>query len=144
MRIRILAFAALLLAGCGYVAAGTWEDDPDNWGRAFSSTKPPDVRVVHSKYWRSPHFTYEYQYFFHMEGNDALWKQLSTDSGLARLDGDAATEAVSDFFSDKPNWFLPESAEAYEVWVFADQPESHFKAFVHRRSGDLFLNDYQY
>jgi hypothetical protein len=37
-------------AGCGYFAAGTWEDDPHNWDRAFNSRKPDDVIVVHSKF----------------------------------------------------------------------------------------------
>ena len=49
---RISSTAALLVAtlaaGCGYVRAGTWVDDPGNWSRAFQSTKPADVSVIHS------------------------------------------------------------------------------------------------
>ena len=60
---------AIVIAGCGYFMAGTWEDDPGNWGRAFESTKPPDVAVVHSKYWRSAHWTYEFEYFFEIAPN---------------------------------------------------------------------------
>jgi uncharacterized membrane protein YjjB (DUF3815 family) len=63
---------AVLVAGCGYVMAGTWVDGPGNWSRAFASTKPPDVSVVHSKYWRSPHWSFEFAYFFEIAPSPAL------------------------------------------------------------------------
>jgi hypothetical protein len=55
---------ALCMAGCGYFASGTWNDDPRNWSRAFDTVKPPEVVVVHSTYSRFPHWTYEYEYYF--------------------------------------------------------------------------------
>ena len=62
----------VILAACGPVKFGNWTDDPDNWGRAFQSSKPDDVEVVHSYYYRSPHFTYEFSYYFHIRANRAL------------------------------------------------------------------------
>lgn len=140
---RLLASTVLAIwvAGCGYAKSGTWEDDAANWERAFESTKPDDVFVEHSKYWRSPHFTMEFQYFFHVRSNDALRRQLFTENELKELDADAAARAARDFFGEKPAWFLPKPADAYEVWVFADRPQ-HFRLFVDRETGDLFLTDY--
>src|SRR5882757_5268739 len=54
--------------------AGTWEDDPKNWYRAFNEAQPSDVKVVHSKYWRSNHFTYEFVYYFEVEATPA-WRE---------------------------------------------------------------------
>ena len=79
-----LTLASLSL-GCGYFMAGRWQDDPKNWGRAFHSMKPPDVVVLHSDYWRSPHWTYEAGYVFEVLKNDALRAQLFTENRLVRV-----------------------------------------------------------
>ena len=52
---------ALVAGGCG--RAGTWTDDPGNWRRIFRGPKPAGVAMIHSWYWRSPHFTMEFEYF---------------------------------------------------------------------------------
>jgi hypothetical protein len=130
------------LSGCGYFSSGTWENDPDNWGRAFQSTKPDDVVVLHSKYWRSPHWTYEFEYFFEIERNDALQKQLFTQNKLVRLEGQDAIKAKDNFFGESPAWFAPKTADQYEVWVY-EEAESHFRVFADKETGNLFLTDYQ-
>lgn len=135
----LLYSAVVLLAGCG--SSGTWEDDAENWDRAFRSTKPADVVVVHSKYWRSPHFATEFQYFFHVQANEPLHQQLMTENKLVKLDGDAVSLAAKEFFGEKPAWFLPKDASAYETWVFVENPQ-HFRVFVDKETGDLFLTDY--
>ncbi len=139
----VLVVTALALAGCGYAMAGTWDDDPGNWGRAFSSTKPPDVEVLHSKYWRSAHWTFEFQYFFHLRRNDPLRRQLIEQNKLVRLEGEAASKARSDSFGENPAWFLPGGIGEYEVWVIGGNPNSHFRLFFRKATGDLFLADWQ-
>ena len=135
----VLTVLILLSSGCGYVMSGKWDDDPKNWDRAFRSTKPPEVTVVHSRYWRSPHWTYEFEYFFEIAPNDALKKQLFT-ANLRQLTGKDAVEARP---GDAPPWFVPKSLASYEVWVSADDPTSHFKVFIDKTSGHMFLTDYQ-
>lgn len=130
-----------VLLGCG--SAGTWNDDPENWERAFSSTKPDAVVVVHSHYWRSPHWTTEFRYFFQIHDDEELRGQLFDENALTELTGDAAREAFDDSFGERPGWFLPEAPEHYEVWVLTGQPASKFRVFVHRESRDLFLTDDQ-
>jgi hypothetical protein len=98
--------------------------------------------VVHSQYWRSPHFTREFQYFFHIRRNDALRKQLFAENRLVRLEGAAATKAASDCFGEKPAWFLPGSGRDYEVWVLQGAPDRHFRVFLDAATGDLFLTDW--
>ena len=123
--------------------AGTWEDDPGNWNRAFRSTKPPDVTVVHSKYYRSPHWTYEFQYFFEIAPNTTFKTQLFAQNKLRLLTGKAATSVKSEAFGDAPSWFAPKDASAYEVWILAEEPDRKFKVLIDKTSGVIFLSDYQ-
>ena len=133
----------LLFSGCGYFLAGEWEDDPDNWRRAFQSEQPPDVSVVHSWYWRSPHWSDEFQYFFEVVLTAELEEQLFTENRLRQLVGEEAAAAKGRYFVQPPAWFAPKSVSEYEVWVFADEPRRNFTVFIDKASGNLFLTDYQ-
>ncbi len=139
-----LAFIATLLSvnGCSILSSGTWEDDPGNWGRAFRATQPDHVVVLHSRYWRSPHWTLEFEYFFEIESNDTLREQLLTQNNLTQLDSKDAETAIKDFFGEVPIWFLPKAIDKYEVWVYEDQTDSHFRVFIDKETGTLFLTDY--
>lgn len=132
----------LCLDGCGYFSSRTWEDDPNNWGRALQSTKPDDVAVLHSKYWRSPHWSYEFEYFFEIEHNDKLKKQLFTQNKLVQLEGKDAREAKGNFLGESPKWFAPKTVDKYEVWVYEDRT-GNFRVFVDKETGNLLLTDYQ-
>jgi hypothetical protein len=140
-RSALLVVLVCALLGCS--AAGKWNDDPENWERAFSSTKPDAVVVVHSRYWRSPHWTTEFEYFFQIHDDAGLRQQLFTENTLTELTGEAAREAFSASFAERPTWFLEDALESYTVWILPEQPDSHFRVFVHRETGDLFLTDYQ-
>jgi hypothetical protein len=133
----------LFNAGCGYFVAGTWEDDSGNWNRAFQSTRPPDVTVVHSKYWRSAHWTYEFQYFFEIAPNQPLRDQLLTSNKMRQATGEEATQIRMTVFGDAPSWFAPKGVSEYEVWVLEGERDRHFKVLIDRKSGAMFLNDYQ-
>jgi hypothetical protein len=61
----LLSLAALFLGtvSCGYFQAGSWEDDPENWYRAFGVAKPDEVDLIHSLYTRYPHWTHEHSFY---------------------------------------------------------------------------------
>lgn len=134
---------AFLLAacatGCGYLAAGTWDDDPASWGRAFHSEKPPDVVVLHSRYTRFPHFTLEYEYWFHLAPSATLSRQLLGDKRLARRD-EAPPASVR--IDGAPAWFAPKPAGDYDAWQLTD-PHSDFLVLVDRSTGEIFISDRQ-
>jgi len=141
---RVLLCVVLALsAGCGYVMSGTWDDDPKNWGRVFQSTKPSDVRLIHSRYWRSAHWSYEFQYFFEIAPNAALKQQLFAANKLRLVVGDEADAARANRVHDAPSWFAPRSLESYEVWISADEPGRNFTLLIDKTSGHMFLTDYQ-
>jgi hypothetical protein len=138
-----LSCGLILAAGCGYFQSGTWEDDPANWQKAFRTAKPDDVVVVHSRYWRSPHWSYEAGYVFEIAANAALRQQLFTQNRLAQLDGSAATEAKRRCVPECPAWFAPKPLDEYEVWMYADEPKGNFRVLIDRKTGTIFLTDFQ-
>ena len=141
--IHLLVVVVVLLAGCGYFKAGTWEDDPKNWERAFNSSRPHGVAVVHSKYWRSPHWSHEFEYFFEIVPTPELAEQLFIKNQLREIKGVEAVTAKSNFFGDKPPWFTPGEGTHYEVWVYKAEPGGNFRVFVNKHNGHLFITDYQ-
>ena len=138
---RFLACLLLVTAivGCGYAKSGTWDDDAGNWERVFGEEKPDSVVLVHSRYWRGPHFTMEFAYFLEIEKNTDLQARLFKNNKLRRLEGDAAS---SSHFGEKPAWFLPKSTEDYDVWTYEDPPRT-FRLFIDRETGEIFMSDYQ-
>lgn len=136
VRLVVCVVVLALCSGCGYLRAGKWEDDPRNWGRAFKSEKPPGVTVVHSLYWRAPHWTWEGGYLFQIEPNPAFKAELFSRNRLER----ASTVPL---FLEKPAWFAPKPPTAYEVWCYADEPRGHFRVLIDLETGSLFLCDYQ-
>lgn len=137
-----LGCLVVFAAGCGYLKSGTWEDDPANWKRAFRSVKPDDVVVVHSRYWRSPHWSYEAAYVFEIAPNAELRQQLFDKNRLVRLDEPTAEQARRLCFPECPVWFAPRSSENHEVWGYEDGPPGNFRVLIDRDTGTLFLTDF--
>ena len=69
---RNLALTLLVSLCVGCHRSGTWNDNPKNWERAFGQKPPKDLKIVHSQYWRSPHFTLEFEYFFEFAPSDTF------------------------------------------------------------------------
>jgi hypothetical protein len=106
--------------------------------------KPPDVVVKHSRYWRSPHFTFEYAYYFEIEANAALQKQLLEENKLRRVGGKELEDVHSHATAVKrPAWFIPRDIENYDVWVYPPGVGvgQHFAVFIDKNSGALFITD---
>ena len=139
-------FATLVIsitaAGCGYWSSGEWIDDAGNWNRAFHSTKPDDVGVVHSLYWRAPHWTFEAGYLFEIAPNEALKKQLFAENELRRVAAADLDDGERPCFGECPSWFVPGPLGDYDVWQYADDPNSKFRLFIDKKSGRMFLGDF--
>ena len=137
-----IAAISLLATSCGYIMAGSWEDDPKNWGRYFGSAKPDDVVIVHSKYWRSPHWTYEFGCYFEIDPTPELTKQLFTQNRLRRLsEAEVETDELI-LRGTAPTWF-PKDLSGHEAWKYEAEPESCFRVYVDSETGHLFMTDRQ-
>ena len=139
----VLLVAALVAASCGYARSGRWDDQPENWYRAFQTTKPADVVIVHSRYWRAPHWTYEAGYLFEIQSNAAFREQLFSQNRLRKLRDDEIRKAPRPCFGECPSWFAPKRLQQYDIWTYADDQHSNFRLLIDKETGTIFLGDHQ-
>ena len=85
-KLLFILIVCCVTAGCGFISAGTWEDDDENWERAYNVQLPDSIDLVHSWYWRSPHFTLEQELFFEIKFNEAIKENYTGYSDIAKLD----------------------------------------------------------
>ena len=124
----------LLATGCGYFSSGTWEDDPKNFERAWGAGKPPDLVMLHSWYWRSPHFTREESYFFDFARNEKFLKDFVTANNMQRR----TTSPYPSFCFERPSWFLPtKPLESYEIRAL--EPGDRALVFRDKATGEFFI-----
>ncbi len=141
LRSLFLLVLVLLLVGCH--RSGLWKDDPNIWKRVFKEEQPKDIKIVHSWYWRSPHFTYEFEYFFALAPNEDFRKQALEPGNLLDFTptNKEEREKVQQFFNEKPSWFIPKPIESYEV-LQGKPPQENFRLFIDRQTGEIFITDY--
>ncbi len=134
-RSSLLAFFAL--QADGIMHAGTWEDDPKNWNRAFNEDQPAQVKVIHSKFWRSNHFTDEHIFYFEVEATPEWRDAFLKKRGFTQVSSSAARSFRSNNNSDDtPNWFAPDPVELYDVW---DQPGYLGSVWLNKTNGYFFF-----
>ena len=141
MRVIFVILAASLLVGCH--ESGTWKDDARNWKRVFRAPKPDDITVVHSWFWRSPHFTYEYEYYIQIQKHADLQKRLLTMNPMKQLTLEKDMQEATVWSQHRPTWFVPKPVAQYELWVYSNAPNSAFRLLIDRETGALFLSDTQ-
>lgn len=122
--------------------AVTWEDDPKNWYRAFHENPPPGVKVVHSKYWRSNHFTYEYAYHFEVQATPE-WKDTFLKSrGVERVASSRIPIVPATTRTNAIPWFRPGPIENYEIWDIPGHPGlTHYSIWIDKATGHIFFCD---
>jgi hypothetical protein len=125
----------LLLAGC---SGGSWDDDPQNWQRAFNQKQPSEVKVTHSRYWRSPHFTYEAEYFFEFTAPTEFLEDWLTSAHLTATE--PTKENTPPYFK-KPGWFTPKPSNEYDMWMPTNSPYSKFRLYREKTTGTLYVTD---
>src|SRR4051812_42160903 len=117
--------------------AGTWEDDPKNWYRAFNEEQPREVKVVHSKYWRSNHFTSEYIYYFEVQATPEWRDAFLKKHELELVTPAAARSSRSKTHSDAtPNWFEPDPVDNYDVW---DKAGEFGPVLINKTNGHIYF-----
>jgi hypothetical protein len=134
-------FAFFVLQADGIMHAGTWEDDPKNWNRAFNENQPVQVKVIHSKFWRSNHFTEEHIYYFEVEAPPEWRDTFLKNHGQTQISPTTARSFRTNIHSDDtPNWFAPDPIEIYDVW---DKPGYFGSMWMNKTNGLFFFYDMQ-
>ena len=130
----------MIAAFSGCHRSGTWVNNKGNWKRAFGAPPPKEIEILHSIYWRTPHFTREDGWTFHLKAPASFQQAWLARYKVKHPDADklATLEYLK---QDKPAWFLPKPIAEYEVWVIADDPHANFWMFIDRSTGELFVTD---
>lgn len=139
LRPGVLPFMAMQADGIQH--AGNWEDDPKNWYRAFNEEQPAQVKVIHSKYWRSNHFTYEFIYYFEVEATPEWKDKFLANHNLKQVPPTTARSfRTNNGGNDTPNWFAPDPVNRYDVW---DKPDYFGSVWIGKTNGHIFFYDEQ-
>ena len=137
---RLAVFSIFFAAMTSCIGtSGSWDDDPKNWSRAFDGQKPPlEVNITHSRYWRSPHFTYEAEYFFEFSAPRKFVDEWIHGQSLRPS---VPTKDNTPHYFEKPNWFTPKEISEYEMWEPSDDPYSKFRIYRDKSTGTFFATD---
>lgn len=100
------------------------------------------MTVVHSWYWRSPHWSYEAAYIFELEITDPNLLN-GFKQALEPYTGQELDYPIDNFFATKPIWFIPSSLKEYDIWIEGTDMFSHYKLFIHRSTGRVYITDFQ-
>jgi len=116
----LLLAIALLVAGCG----GTYVDDQKNFDRALRFNRPPDVQLIKSLYWQSPHFTDEHCYYLELQPgtNSTIFQTLTNLTPIVSsvlTNGQPITPTV--LIINRPEWFAPKQSTSYELWTSTNE-----------------------
>jgi len=133
LQLLLLALLLLVLPSCG----GTWVDDDGNFKRVFGFSKPPDVNVLHSYYWKSAHWSAEYRYFILLKASPKFSAGLTSSELMIPVVPGATVSNLCE--QERPQWFLPKSLADYEMW--APRAATGYHVFRDKVDGTLFLCD---
>jgi hypothetical protein len=121
----------------GYLKAGTWNDSPKNWNRAFGQCTPAGVSVIHSYYWQSNHFTDEHIYFFEVKAPIEWRDAYLQGRKVERVDSfQAMSFRDQNGYEHTPKWFMPDSVDNYDVW---DEPGNNGSIWINKTNGHIFF-----
>jgi hypothetical protein len=138
-RVAVLIFCSCYLSGCH--KSGVWNESPENWERAFNGqSKPRDVTIYHSYYWRSPHFTYEAGYFFELSAPEKFLQDWIQYQRLVSMIPSSETFGP---YPAQPTWFTPKPMDNYDMWVATNSPNTNFRLFQDRASKRIFVSEAQ-
>ena len=140
-RFPLLLFA-FVIAGCGPLVSGTWSDDPKNWERAFEEYRPNDgIKIIHSWYMRTPHFTAEYAWFFELELTEKAKNDVVKNDGFSKLPTLSPDDLRSRIYSDCPKWFSPEPLSDYDT--YESKTNRGFLILIEKNGSRSFWTHYQ-
>ena len=102
----------------------------------FGFNQPEDVRVPHSYYWKSPHWTVEYSYFIEIQPSSKFVTGLTAKELMVAAEPDPK---LLDSCGIRPQWFLPKPLATYEAWV--PNTQLGYRVFRDKTDGTLFVCD---
>ena len=121
----------LLFTSCG----GTWENDDSCWEKTFGEEKPEDIELINSYFWKSAHWTYEFEVYMEMKYNQKWLIKMLDEYEME------ATTAFSlhqiGYSETKPSWFAPKKEEDYVL--LESQKLSEAKILIDKKTSMMYF-----
>ena len=135
----LIFFLSITIFNC---SSGTFENDPNTWAKVFNQKKPGNVEILNSRFWKSAHWSYEYEVFIEFKASKEFIDDyfIKYDS-LISPDEDNY-HLLDDFFFDKPKWFQPKEYKDYQIWISNDK-WNDTKLFINKNSGVVYFHHSQ-
>jgi len=140
--VLLTATLPLIFGACSYLKAGQWDDDSRIWGRAFNGDVPTGWSVVHSRYWRSTHFTYEGGYYFGVKVSAQIRESLERQPDLIKYETNQPTK-MDGPCATRPNWFAPKPPTSYDAWR-ARGGTGNYRLLIDKETPEVFFSDCQF
>ena len=137
-RLLLLMIISSSLSSCGYFNSGTWEDDPETWNKVFGEEVPSEVEIIHSRFWKSAHWSYEFEVFFEIKTNHSFFKKYFINN--ADVKKVKKLQFQDYYFQEKPIWFLPKTIENYVIWTNENE---NLKIYVDKKTYHIFYTYFQ-
>lgn len=99
----------LLIFSCG---SGTFEDDPESWNKVFGEDTPNEIEITNSRFWKSAHWTYEFEYYCKFKSNDL---EFLNEYFIKHYKMAKQNEKMSFHSDNKPKWFI-QNQDGFDVW----------------------------
>lgn len=131
----IFTTIAFVFIGCYSIET----DDPTEAYEYWSKSRvPKEIKILDGNYYKSPHFTYEYEVFLKIEAEEMWIDEMIVQNKMSL---DTIGEDWSRF-TQLPNWFKPdEDAEIYAI-----DPHDAFnrtRVFKNSKTGICYIYDTQ-
>ena len=128
----ILALVLLLTICCN---SGTYDNDPKSWEKVFGEDSPKEIEVIQSRFWKSAHWSYEFEFYCEMNAT----KDFLTYYFIDHFKLKSQKEKVVFYSDNKPNWFI-NNIENYEVW----EKEHSITLYLNKESSKAYLHCIQF
>lgn len=136
-RLVSMLLISTTLAGCWYLTAGEWHDDPDNLAKALYFSIPDDVTAERSYYWQSPHFFTEDRYSFKIKYHQGFIDALTEHHDLVPIDSLDKKRTIA-----CPSWFLPDDISKYTIFKRRNAGEwENFRLYIHKHNRMVYMCD---
>lgn len=105
-----IIFVFLITLSCG---SGTFINDPETWNKVFGEDIPKEIEVVNSRFWKSAHWSYEFELFAKIKSDKKFISEYFIDH--YNLESNNVYSTL--FLEDIPNWFIKKNAiKDFDVW----------------------------
>jgi len=130
---KIIIFILVIpfLFSCG---SGTFENDPQTWNKVFGENIPKDVKVLNSRFWKSAHWSYEFELYIEYNAT----KEFNSKYLINRFNFNKTKTPMLNLMyeEEKPSWFVPKEFDNYDIF---ESSLNNMVLFLDKSSRRTFL-----